>query len=655
MPRGLLMMQNSFQWGTAEGQTLGIENAIRSNVRDLKIEGQTYQNLSNNIQYKGSGDWVNVYNISENGTYTFKSDKKGAYITLYDNDAIDLLKENSVYTLVFDIDTDFVNYKGICINGNGDGYFDQSTNIYLKDFNTTLTNGSYKFKFTMGSVTNMFAIGFRNTNIITGGTYFRAYNFKLLEGDYTNKDLPTYITGIESVAEREKGRNLLDLSTFIPVSNNVTTTSINGNIITVRGLTLGSVEAYTVPKANNLKVYLEENKTYSFSFKSDGFFGGTAGTDTVEIFFMLNGTIEKNYFNVIGQRTVTIPEGCSGDYYIRFDVNIGDKTHKFWDIQVKNIDEIDSYPIKIIHSNNETDGITLPNGVKNTIENGVHIKRVGKIILDGSRNWTRHSSLSFNDMSLFYFVNPNINKTSHIGISSKLPCYDIEERKNCIDNQKECIILSDNLTGLVQIILKDTSLETQDVAGLKKYLSAEPITLYHELATPITEPLTLTEIPLPQPLRSLPNGVCDEVVGNKLIQRVGVFNASKNYSSAKWMGSMSPFLEFDFMQGSNRQNDNVYCNTLPYKTMGYNSEHNEKGFSTQVGFRIKPFEEDNKTREEYETWLKENETIIYYELVNPIVHELNIPPISIAKGGNIITTANNITPNLSMKYKKSKK
>ena len=167
---------------------------------------------------------------------------------------------------------------------------------------------------------------------------------------------------------------------------------------------------------------------------------------------------------------------------------------------------------------------------------------------------------------------------------------------------------------------------------------------------------SLLDINSPIPLRSLPkNNVRDTIENGKLIQRVGVFNASKNYSSAKWMGSMSPFLEFDFMQGSNRQNDNVYCNTLPYKTMGYNSEHNEKGFSTQVGFRIKPFEEDNKTREEYETWLKENETIIYYELVNPIVHELNIPPISIAKGGNIITTANNITPNLSMKYKKSKK
>ena len=61
----------------------------------------------------------------------------------------------------------------------------------------------------MGSVTNAFAIGFRRTNTITGGTYFRAYNFKLLKGDYTNTELPTSINGIESVAERES-KNLLD-------------------------------------------------------------------------------------------------------------------------------------------------------------------------------------------------------------------------------------------------------------------------------------------------------------------------------------------------------------------------------------------------------------------------------------------------------------
>ena len=42
------------------------------------------------------------------------------------------------------------------------------------------------------------------------------------------------------------------------------------------------------------------------------------------------------------------------------------------------------------------------------------------------------------------------------------------------------------------------------------------------VATPITEQKHhKTEISLKEPLRSLPNGICDEIVDNKLIRRVG--------------------------------------------------------------------------------------------------------------------------------------
>ena len=85
MPRELLMMQNSFQWGTAEGQTLEIENAIRSNVRGLKIEGQTYQNLS----------------ISSSGKTAMTS---GATVDLFSStNGANMIKLNTTYTLIIDI------------------------------------------------------------------------------------------------------------------------------------------------------------------------------------------------------------------------------------------------------------------------------------------------------------------------------------------------------------------------------------------------------------------------------------------------------------------------------------------------------------------------------------------------------------------------
>lgn len=335
--------------------------------------------------------------------------------------------------------------------------------------------------------------------------------------------------------------------------------------------------------------------------------------------------------------------------------------------------EGDLYPVKIVHSNNETDGITLPNGVKNRIENGNHIKRVGKIILDGSRNWTRHSSLSSNGMSLFYFANSNINKTSHIGISSKLPCYDITERTKCLNNQEECIILSDGSNGLVQIILKDTSLETQDVAGLKKYLSAEPITLYHELATPITKSLITTEIPLPQPLRSLPNGVCDEVVGNKLIQNIYELKLDKNFNFdvSVTIGAVptdKTLYIFDIKSPYPTpigDINSVISNMFPYLFI-----HNLAGSAIEVkqecvcnhsvenskiSVIIKKERLKSVDVSGFKEWCIANDFKILYQLETPIEHTINIPPISISKGTNMVTTNNNIKPELTFKYKQSKK
>ena len=503
MARELLMMQNNYEWGTAEGQTLEIENAIRSNIRDLKIEGQTYQNLSNNIKYEGSGDWINVYNISENGTYTFKSDNKSAYITLYDNKAIKLLKENSVYTLVFDVDTDFVNYKGICINGNGDGYFDQSTNIYLKDINTTLTNGSYKFKFTMGSVTNVFAIGFRHTNTITGGTYFRAYNFKLLKGDYTNTELPTSINGIESVAEREFEQNLY------------TEGDLNVK---------GKVVWYNVKKY----VAVKPNATYTFSCNIES-------------------------------------------------VNKGDYNAK---------------PFIEIYTNEK-----LPSNKNINLSES------------GSASFTTNNEAK--QLIIYFFVN------------------------NEKYSSTEC-----------EANFKNIELYESNVYPVKITNGGKNL---------------LAEIPLPQPLRSLPNSVCDEVVGNKLIQRVGkmIVDGTHNISISEVRENTIRFYLKDSTIKNVIPGDLPFlCDSLP-KTgaiWSYDVEglyQNNKG--NMFFISISKSKLAGTTINDVNSYFAANPMTLYYELATPIEHTINVPRVPIAEGSNMITTANNIKPNLSIKYKKSKK
>lgn len=783
MPRELLMMQNSFEWEAREGQTLQLDNAIRSKARDLKIEGQTYQNLLSETkslrkfvydditgEYTLTDPTVDSWNsMSINYTRPIQAGEK---LLIRINIVKNTIEATDVYPLkiIFSdggtVSTGFINIEngvtglleyycdGASITEHYRNIFEITTRAYtsgelvIKDIqvipvssnplsytdktkeyvstksefnypyvlenlkaNTTYTL-SYEIKSSNKITTNDKTTLFRiekvtpdsNTIIKAGftGTVDNIYrkhnitfdtesntkqikinlrnqfnassiglaentlsvrNLVLLEGDYTNRtmitELPTSINGIESVAEREKGRNLLDINTFNPLSYSTIQASIDEkNVITVKGLKTADVEAYTDPIACNLKVYLEEGKTYSVSFKSDGKFGVRNGEDTVEIFFMLDGTT-NHYFNVAGERTVTIPNGYSGYYYVRFDVNSGDKTHKFWDIQVKNIDEIDLYPINIVHSNNETDGITLPNGVKNTIENSVCIRKIGTYIITGNEAFTlRYENdsvivIECRDLSIEIAFNDYWNSNVKM-ICDKAVCENCAMDTFVSDKLTTCSRTS-SLKGFI-IAIPKSLLTEYTIDKAKEYIkSLGGMTVYYELATPTTEPLTTTAISLPQPLRSLPNGVCDEVVGNKLVQRVGKYTCTGNETIVlEYNGGLARFKITIKNYKPNLQSirrpvlsDKFTTTTAPENYVGL-------AFSYYACIYIY-LEQTIKTVDSCKQWLLENKPTFYYELETPIVHEITQPIIPISKGGNIVTTINNIKPNLYIKYKKSKK
>ena len=79
--------------------------------------------------------------------------------------------------------------------------------------------------------------------------------------------------------------------------------------------------------------YLEKGKQYTISCKTDAIFGGSNGTDTVEIFLLK----DKAYTTYIGintnPKTITISE--SGNYFLRYDINQNGKTHSLWDFQIE--------------------------------------------------------------------------------------------------------------------------------------------------------------------------------------------------------------------------------------------------------------------------------------------------------------------------------
>ena len=171
-----------------------------------------------------------------------------------------------------------------------------------------------------------------------------------------------------------------------------------------------------------------------------------------------------------------------------------------------------------------------------------------------------------------------------------------------------------------------------------------------------------TEILLDEPLRGLPNGVCDEIVGNKLIRRVGLKLLD---GDGNWLNA-SGYPALHYLNTPNIGNANIYVstNTMPnilcdkLKVVSYSNAQRmgdngmcitNRGNSASHSVAINlPYSESNAGK--VKNWVKENPVIIYYELAEPIIEEL---PNGITLQGFDDTTMyieNSITPTVSYGY-----
>lgn len=135
---------------------------------------------------------------------------------------------------------------------------------------------------------------------------------------------------------------------------------------------------------------------------------------------------------------------------------------------------------------------SLPNGVKDelVIENGIAkiIKRIGKVVLDGSENWTEYASQT-SDGYRVYTTAYQLGFTDTLSYDTFLSNYFQAipfEQKNSI-----------NLTKYATYLNIDNTI-ANTVAGVKAWLSTHNTIVYYELATPteieITDPTLLAQL-----------------------------------------------------------------------------------------------------------------------------------------------------------------
>lgn len=123
----------------------------------------------------------------------------------------------------------------------------------------------------------------------------------------------------------------------------------------------------------------------------------------------------------------------------------------------------------------------LPNGVCDEItRDGKLIRRVGKIVLNGSEDYIASSS---SENTMYFILKNLIAKKSGYCISNNF-YFEIGS------NDNEHIRL--NANGNIVFWIKISKLASQDSAGVKQWLSQNPTTVYYELAEPIA-----TELPAP--------------------------------------------------------------------------------------------------------------------------------------------------------------
>lgn len=135
----------------------------------------------------------------------------------------------------------------------------------------------------------------------------------------------------------------------------------------------------------------------------------------------------------------------------------------------------------------------LPNGVKNTIENGVVTRRVGEITYDGSEAWVKMNGSDSNNW--LYALNQAQNKTEGLCDLLLHKSYAVINQGAELDNVG---FNTDYYKGTLYLnvgyYMEQAGL-TNTVDNLKTWLQSNPITVWYQLATPTTEQITLPTLP----------------------------------------------------------------------------------------------------------------------------------------------------------------
>ncbi|WP_415347233.1 hypothetical protein [Clostridium perfringens] len=422
-----------------------IENAVEGMTNDMVVNGMTLHNLWDIETIDG------FYMVDLDNGYYVENSKNFACLP------------NTKYTVIYNEKIPTDNYASVLYKDVNGLHINEGANCRNGQMVTFTTPNNCYYLYTRG---------FRNTKPHTVTN--NGFNFIIIKGEL--KESVNYFEGIKSFGQQEgneigilsRNKNLFDIEESKKISVN-TTFNPDGSIKFFQ-----SAERFVV-----IERRLKKNTQYTLSFNkikgrcnfsawySDG---TTSSSNDLSTFTTLpNKTVIAIKSSQVGGEesvltNLQLEEGTQKTSYV------GSKQYKKGILlQDLGFDEgLRGFALTVCDELND---------IKN-----VAIKRIEKHTFTGEEILRKQSI--YGDVIRFDY------KLTNLKFASDIICNNFA--KGIIGKENlECINVHAN-DNLIQIQIKASKLETQDVEGFKKWLKENPTTIYYELAEPVETPLTDT-------------------------------------------------------------------------------------------------------------------------------------------------------------------
>lgn len=306
-------------------------------------------------------------------------------------------------------------------------------------------------------------------------------------GDY-NEDTQKY-----DIDFMTSGKNLFNINgnvnvdgyskeqkTTNTVENGVLTCNVNSATAHGVGQRLYGLKGKTISVSAKLKSLGEATLGNMYIYESSGTYKVVSNTTALDTVFAIN-----NYTCQTDDIVVAFASGNgTGVQFYDIMVNYGAKF-----VDYEPFTGFETTTVELNQPLRE-----LPNGVKDTIENGVVTRRVGEITFDGSEMWYKNSGSNSNNW-MYYVTIAHIRAK---GLCDSLPHKEIADI-NSDGARINRVGFNFNHNATVMYLNVGYYMEqaglTNTVDNLKTWLQSNPITVWYELATPTTEQITLPTLP----------------------------------------------------------------------------------------------------------------------------------------------------------------